>query len=96
MKIAINTSYGGFRYPMEWEEKYGLSEYPWETKRNDPQLIKAIEENPVQAKEYTIRLVEIPNNYTYAISDYDGIETVYAAKLLLIYGKPQLKNSDQE
>jgi hypothetical protein len=87
MKIAINTSFGGFSYPDNWKEKYSLQEYCWEQERNDPNLIKAIKENKKQAEEFTLEIITIPDNYMYCISEYDGLETVYSAEKLYENGK---------
>ena len=50
----------------------------WNNKRNDPDLIKAIEELRKKASAYRsdIIVIEIPDDVEWIIQDYDGIEWV--------------------
>jgi len=62
------------------ERKYGpkLYGFLWETPRNDPVLIRVIEEIGVEAagNMSEIELVEIPDGTDFEIEEYDGKEWV--------------------
>lgn len=79
MKIVIHTKYGGFSLPTEFQDKYPDT-YSWDIDRNDPRIIEAYELGWFNKKSYN--MIDIPDDHTYVISDYDGIETVYHAKEL--------------
>ena len=85
MKIAINKCYGGFGLSkkayeflgMEWDG-YGL-DFNSHEKRNNPKLIECIETlgSYVASGECAeIKIVEIPDDVSWEIEEYDGIEWV--------------------
>jgi hypothetical protein len=82
-KIVINCCYGGFGLSPEAMDRYNeLSETPVKYSndilRDDPILVRVVEE----LKEYAngefseLKIVEIPEDVKWEISDYDGIEWV--------------------
>lgn len=85
-KIVINRSYGGFRLSKDviklYKQKTGLTRVKGrigdEIGRDDPALIEAIEELGVdRAGDHNmIKIVEIPEDVSWEIQDYDGIEWV--------------------
>jgi hypothetical protein len=90
MKIAINTRYGGFHLPDEVLEQLGDELYSFQVKRNDPKMIELLEKYlDKNSNEFglSIKIVEIPDNHSFHISDYDGIETIYHARKLFINGE---------
>lgn len=78
MKIIINDCFGGYGLSEDFLEKYG-KEFK-ELKRNDPQLVAAIEEfGEEESSGYyaKLRIVEIPDDCTdYYVHEYDGEESV--------------------
>lgn len=85
MKIVINTCYGGFSLSEEGTLLYaklkGVSAenlYSWDLPRDDPTLIQAIEQLGSKAAGgfAKLRIVEIPDNVQWHISEYDGMEHV--------------------
>ena len=80
MKIAVNRDWGGFKVPATLEcehhteeegRKYDLHDL--HVNRTCPILIEFVERNP----ELDIKVVEIPDNSHWIISNYDGVETIY-------------------
>jgi hypothetical protein len=87
MKVVINNCFGGFSVSEEGArriaelkglphvpERYGASGYD----RNDPALVQAVEElgpaaNGAHAK---LAVVEIPDDVSWEIDEYDGAEHV--------------------
>ena len=82
MKIVINDCFGGYGLSEDFLEKYG-KEFR-ELKRNDPQLVAAIEEfGEDESSDYfaRLRIVEIPDDCTdYYVHEYDGVEDVIYVK----------------
>lgn len=84
MKIAINRCWGGFSLSkeaydylgIEWDD-YGYK-YSEESKRCDPALIECIETlgEIANGSLSSIKIVEIPDDVEWEISNYDGIECV--------------------
>jgi len=81
MKIVISTSYGGFGISKEASEfiieRRGSNGYK-EMKRNDPDLIAAVEALGERANgsfSY-LNIVEIPDGVDWIIEEYDGNEWV--------------------
>ena len=82
MKIVINNCFGGFRLSDDFLDKYG-KEFR-ELKRNDPELVAAIEEfGEEESSGYysKLHIVEIPDDSTdYYVHEYDGAEDVIYVK----------------
>lgn len=82
MKIVINDCFGGYGLSEDFLDKYG-KEFRG-LKRNDPQLIAAIEEfGEEESSDYYAKLhiVEIPDDCTdYYVHEYDGAEDVIYVK----------------
>ena len=90
MKIAINTCYGGFgisdqaferlltRKGIAFDNEHYLSKYQFNEDRADPDLIAVIEEMAKDAEGWAadIKIVEIPDDVEWQISEYDGMEWV--------------------
>ena len=82
MKIVINDCFGGYGLSEDFVDKYG-KEFR-ELKRNDPELVAAIEEfGEEESSDYyaKLRIVEIPDDCTdYYVYEYDGAEDVIYVK----------------
>ena len=80
-KIVINTCYGGFGYSDKAREQYGLPECNWKIDRDDPMLVKAVEELGDKANYQfsELKVVEIPDGIDWSIEEYDGMEHVAEA-----------------
>ena len=85
MKIVINDCYGGFSLSHKAQTRYAelngaeLKGYGGrQTERDDPILIKVIEELGEDADgEYAaLKIVEIPEGVRWQIEEYDGMEWV--------------------
>jgi len=89
MKIILNKCWGGpslsneamkiLGYPIHEEfEAGGRLILDKEGGRTNPKIIKVIEELGERANGHRahLKVVEIPDNCSYRISEYDGIETV--------------------
>ena len=85
MKYVRNNSYGGFGLSKQAvrlfnqyaETAYeGSFELQYEVPRNDPNLVKVVEELGEAASEDYAELiiVEVPNDVSPEIQDYDGLE----------------------
>lgn len=74
MKIVIHTQFGGFSVPKAFAEQHNLSvEELWFFPRTNPDLIKYLEAHP-ELEQYAI--VEIPDNISWVICEYDGKEWI--------------------
>lgn len=84
MKIVINAAYGGFKLSKEAYEFLGI---PWDKfgyeyndydKRTDSKLIECVETLGAKASgDYAkLKVVEVPDDVEWKITDYDGWETV--------------------
>lgn len=81
MKIAINTSFGGFSLSRHAEfllKNMGMSTDRHDIKRDDPRLIEIIEKLGDEASlTGDIKVIEIPDDVKdWYIEEYDGIEWV--------------------
>lgn len=85
MKILINKCYGGFSFSdefiLEYYKHYGIDNDPLynNTGRTDPRVIELFKElgsERSSGKFSKLKLVEIPDNIDWEITDYDGKETV--------------------
>ena len=86
MKIVINVCHGGFglsdkaleMYRAEVNDEH-IDDY--EIERNDPVLVKLIEQLGVMANTRwsELKVVEIPDGIEWIIQDYDGLEWVAEA-----------------
>ena len=83
-KVVLNSCYGGFGLSKEAYEFLGI---PWdgygfhyrENERDDPDLVKCVETLGEKANGHCAELevYEYDDyNYTYSISEYDGLETL--------------------
>lgn len=81
-KIAINKTYGGFELTKLTEALYqsysGTKTSGWDVERDDPHLIRALEETNCDADNpgAKIKIVEIPDDVEWQIDEYDGMEWV--------------------
>ena len=83
MKFVLNKCYGGFTI-SDWALlKLNIDPHhlDWENfpDRDDPDLIKLVEENAEKASGECaeLKVVEIPDSATdYEFDDYDGIESI--------------------
>jgi hypothetical protein len=83
MKIVINREWGGFGLSKAGWQRYhelgGEKGHDWEMERNDPILVQVVKELGKKANgDYAdLKIVEIPDDVEWYISDYDGLETVH-------------------
>lgn len=86
-KIVINVCYGGFGLSEAAELKYlelagkPLGEMRWEIARNDPTLVKVVEQLGAAAngQHAKLKIVEIPRYVKWTVCEYDGMEWVAEA-----------------
>ena len=82
MKIVINTCFGGFNISKEAKALYetitSIEAISHEMQRNDPVLIKIVEDLGAEANgSYAkLKVVEIPDDVDWFIDAYDGKEWV--------------------
>ena len=88
MKVVINKRYGGFRLSDKALDFMGITDederFDFEggcgcKVRTDPRLIKAIEtlgEEAWNSSVSYLKVVEIPDDVEWTISEYDGVEWV--------------------
>jgi hypothetical protein len=85
MKILINTCFGGFNFSEEFQEEFELrfnlkiSDFDHDNIRTNPEIIELfLEFGPERSsgKFSDLKLIEIPDDVEYEISEYDGIEHV--------------------
>jgi hypothetical protein len=84
MKIVINNCYGGFGLSEKalnrYKELSGQQEFSnWNFKRDDPNLVKVVEElgEEASARYAELKIVEIPDDVKdWYIQEYDGTEWV--------------------
>lgn len=88
MKIVINRCFGGFGISKEAYDYLGIEcQYRYgfwfpkdycNIQRNDPQLVKCVETlgKKANGKCAKLKVVEIPNDVDWEITDYDGVETI--------------------
>ncbi len=79
MKVAINSTYGGFSLSDFAKKELGI-EYDWDVSRTNPKLISFIEEHGYEACEGALcelKIVNVPDEATdWTISEYDGLEHI--------------------
>lgn len=85
-KIAINTCHGGFDLSHEGMALYrelanvpdDFPLYAWHIPRDDENLIRVVEElEDASYGEFAkLKVVEIPDDVEWEISEYDGVEWV--------------------
>ena len=81
-KIVINTCYGGFGLSDKAEKLYlkiaGKPFDRWENYRDDPALVKVVEQlgNLASSSHADLKVVEVPNDVKWTIEEYDGAEWV--------------------
>ena len=83
MKIVINSYYGGFGLSDKALVLYNTLantelEHFSDIARNDPILVYVVETlgNEANGSFAKLRIVEIPDDVNWEISDYDGMESV--------------------
>ena len=81
MKIVLNKCYGGFRLSEKALARLLSvgSGYYFDTHRTHPELIAVVEAlgDAANTGVSNLEIVNIPDNASWIISDYDGIETLY-------------------
>ena len=83
MKIVINKCFGGFGLSNVAIERYNVlsgkevSSY-YDRERNDPHLVQVVEEmGDLANSNYSeLKVVEIPDDVSWHIHEYDGLEHV--------------------
>ena len=83
MKIVINSCYGGFGLSDKALELYNTLanadvQYAGGLERNDPVLVHVVETlgDKANGRFAKLRIVEIPDNVNWVISEYDGNESI--------------------
>lgn len=83
MKVVINTCFGGFGLSKKAEdyliEHYDFEEiYAHKIERNHEGLVEVVEKLGTQAngRFSDLKIVEIPDNIDWEITEYDGMENV--------------------
>lgn len=84
MKIVINRCFGGFGLSEKALEEYktrkGIDEkiWSWGINRDDPDLIDIVENMGKAANSgfAKLKIVEIPDDVEWEISEYDGLEHI--------------------
>lgn len=78
MKVIINQCWGGFGL-SEKAKKMLKIKYDWDVKRNDPKLVKVVEELGKEANGQfaNLKIIEIPDDIEWDIEDYDGMESIH-------------------
>ncbi|MDY6834171.1 MAG: hypothetical protein SVY53_05150 [Chloroflexota bacterium] len=82
MKVVINRDYGGFGLSEKAYEELGLEwdgfGYEYFYDRSDPKLVAVVEKLGEEAngRFAKLKVVEIPDDVEWEISDYDGMEIV--------------------
>lgn len=85
-KVVINRCFGGFGLSRQAFDHYcDLTDQDprevgtWDIKRDDPMLVHVVELFGAKANDsYSeLKVVEIPDNVVWHISDYDGMEEIH-------------------
>jgi hypothetical protein len=82
MKIVINQCYGGFglsnKAELRYKELSGKDFDTWECNRDDPHLVKVVEELGEEANDEhaDLTVVEIPDGVNWCVEEYDGREWI--------------------
>ena len=85
MKIVVNRCYGGFSLSQKAYEFLGLKwddfgfKYKDHDLRTDPKLIECVETlgEDANGRWAVLEVVEIPDNISWEIDEYDGVETIH-------------------
>jgi hypothetical protein len=96
MKIIINSCYGGFSIDQEVVKNFNLSS-PYDSSwvvRENKDLIAMLESgHNISGLAADLEVVEIPDEYGYQISEYDGYETVVLkplkSRIVLLAHQPE-------
>jgi hypothetical protein len=81
-KIVINKCWGGFGLNSQamrmFNELGGTETCDWDIKRDNPILVRVVEElHPWAGGDSSnLKVVEIPEGISWHIHDYDGMESV--------------------
>lgn len=94
MKVVYNNDFGGFAWPGEIYQKFGIHWNRHDRKnRTNPDIIAALEAYLSTNPDSDLRVIDIPDEATdWMIVDYDGLETVYC----VIDGKLYYIDEDDE
>ena len=87
MKIVINKCYGGYSLSKEAIDLYvkysgknrsEINEWGGNITRNDPNLIRVVEElgDKANGEFAELKIVEIPDDVDWVIEEHDGLEWV--------------------
>ncbi len=80
MKIVINVCYGGYGLSEKAKQLLALHgvEKPYHLERNDDILVNVVEQLGDEASDNLakLKIVEIPNDVDWEITDYDGFERI--------------------
>lgn len=83
-KVVINRCYGGFGLSQKaqdlYKEKTGKQEvFDWEIDRSCPHLVQIVEVlgSEASARYADLKVVEIPEDISWYLDDYDGMEKVH-------------------
>lgn len=78
MKIAINTSHGGFSLSEKACKELGLKSGHDSIERNNPKLIEVIEKlgKDANGECADLSIVEVPDGADWTIEEYDGKEWI--------------------
>jgi hypothetical protein len=82
MKIVINKCFGGYGLSKEAYKKLGIKwdgfGYKFIDDRSNPRLVKVVEQlgNKASGALAELKVVEIPDDISWEIDDYDGIESI--------------------
>ena len=84
-RVVINTEYGGFSLSGRAEDQYkqlaGITDPDWycrEVARDDPYLVKVVEElgEAANGSYAYLKVVEIPGDVDWELNEYDGREWI--------------------
>lgn len=84
-KVVINTCFGGFGLSDKALDLYKTltnkqeEVFDWEIKRDCPYLVEVVDAlgSEASARYANLKVVNIPEDTSWYISDYDGIETIH-------------------
>jgi hypothetical protein len=82
MKIVINQCYGGFglsnKAKLRYRELSGSDFDKWGCDRDDPALVKVVEElgEKANGEHANLKVVEIPDDVDWCVEEYDGSEWI--------------------
>ena len=97
MKVVVNRDFGGFGLSEDCLKHMGIPyevkdwglDYEEDFKRDDPRLVKAVEElgsDKASGKYAKLEIVEVPDNLKHwHIHEYDGSESIYASESEILW-----------